>query len=117
MPSHRTSWENLYYKAWPKWRRPRPWRSNEESHVIRLCVYQWLTCRDRNRPSGRSWARQIGVSHTWVQKLARRYQSDPTEMLEESNRNSSPTFAELRRAREVTAQMRQQGKLRPARTP
>ncbi len=114
MPSLRTSMENLYYKAWPKWRPPRPWRSLEEAFLIKRLVFLWLTCRG-SRPSGRSWATQLGISHTWVQKLVRKFRADPAEMLEEMQRSGSPTFAELSRAREYTAQMRQEGKLRPQR--
>ena len=44
-------------RASKNWHSPRPWRSKDESRIIRRFVYQWLTCRDRNKPSGRSWAR------------------------------------------------------------
>src|SRR5215831_17522484 len=64
----------------PRYHPPRPWRSEQESEMIRRFTFQWLTCRDSNKPSGRSWARQLGVSHTWLQKLVREFQRNPDEM-------------------------------------
>ena len=53
----------------PRYHPPRPWRSKDEAYMIRRYVFLWWTCRDSNKPSGRSWARQLGISHTWLQKL------------------------------------------------
>jgi biotin operon repressor len=39
--------------------------------MVRRYVLLWLTCRDASRPSGRSWAKQLGISHTWLQKVVR----------------------------------------------
>ena len=113
MPSYESSMRNLA-KAKARWRPPRPWRSNQESQMIRQYVIQWLTCRDRNRPSGRSWARQLGVSHTWVQKLAREFQTDPSKMLR-LQRAGDPRSSELGRAQEYTRRMREEGQLRGSR--
>jgi len=55
----------------PRWHPPRPWRSKEEARMVRRYVLLWLTCRDASRPSGRSWAKQLGISHTWLQKVVR----------------------------------------------
>jgi hypothetical protein len=99
----------------PRYHPPRPWRSSEESRMVRRFVWQWLTCRDRNRPSARSWARQLGVSHTWVQKLVKQLQADPSEMQRETLRGGDPTLAQLTRARENSRQMRARGELRSAR--
>ena len=110
MPSHEASMQNLA-KAKAKWRQPRPLRSIQESQMIRRYVFQWLTCRDRSRPSGRAWARQLGVSHTWVQKLAREFQADPSKMWR-LQRAGDPRSAELGRAQEYTRQMRERGELR-----
>jgi hypothetical protein len=96
----------------PRYHPPRPWRSKEESRMIRRFVWQWLTCRDCSKPSARSWARQLGVSHTWVQKLVKQFQADPNEMQREALRESDPTLAQLSRARERTRQMRERGELR-----
>lgn len=114
MPSYESSVRNLI-KAMENWRRPRPWRSKEESRMIRRFIYLWHTCRDRNKPSGRSWARQLGISHTWLQRLIRRFQEDPDEVQREMIRYGDPTLSQLNRARESTRQMRDRGQLRPRR--
>jgi|ERR1700722_13823665 hypothetical protein len=98
--------------ASPRWHPPRPWRAKEESRMIRRFVYQWFTCRDRNKPSGRSWARQLGVSHTWLQKLVREFRQHPEETQREMSRNGDPTLTKLNRAREYTRRMRERGELR-----
>ena len=48
-----------------KWHAPRPWRSKEEGRMIRRYILWWVTCRDRNKPSSRDWAKQLGISHQW----------------------------------------------------
>jgi len=78
--------------------------------MIRRFVFQWFTCRDRNRPSGRAWARALDVSHTWLQKLVRGFVTDPSEMRRLAT--SDPKAAELTRAQEETRQMRERGELR-----
>jgi hypothetical protein len=114
MPSYESSMRNLA-KANARWRPPRPWRSSQESQMIRRYVFQWLTCRDCRSPSGRSWARQLGVSHTWLQKLVRQFRTDPSEMYREARRCGEPAYAQLTRAREYTRRMREQGELRGSR--
>lgn len=99
----------------PRWYPPRPWRSKEESLIIRRYAFYWFTCRDRNKPSGRSWARQLGISHTWLQKLVREFTADPTEMLELQRYQGDPRLTELSRAREDSQDMRERGELRPLR--
>jgi hypothetical protein len=98
----------------PRWNPPRPWRAKEESRMIRRYVYLWLTSRDLNKPSGRSWAKQLGVSHTWLQKLVREFQEYPDETQREMGRYGDPTLALLDRAREYTRRMRERGELRPS---
>jgi hypothetical protein len=78
MPSYDSSMRNLA-KARAVWRRPRRWCSSDEARMIRRYVFQWLTARGK-KPSGRTWARQLGISHTWLQKLVRKFQADPNEM-------------------------------------
>jgi hypothetical protein len=65
-------------RASTRWHPPRPWRSREEGLklMVRRLVFWWLTCRERNRPSGRAWARQLGVSHTWLQKVVQELKAD-----------------------------------------
>jgi hypothetical protein len=107
MPSYESSMRNLA-RAREKGRPPRPWRSSQESHMIQRYIFYWLTCRG-NRPSGRAWARALGVSHTWLQKLVRRFAADPSEM---SRLRGDPQLADLGRAQEYTRQMRERGELR-----
>jgi hypothetical protein len=110
MPSYESSMRNLA-KAQARGRPPRPWRSNQESRIIRRFVFQWFTCRG-SRPSGRAWARQLGVSHTWLQKLVREFAADPTKMWRLQATNGDPQFSELSRAREYTRHMGERGELR-----
>jgi hypothetical protein len=35
--------------------------------MIRRFAFQWFT--GGRKPSGREWARQLGIGHTWLQKL------------------------------------------------
>ena len=99
-------------KAQEKWRPPRPLRSGEESYMIRRYVFWWLTCRDPSRPSGREWARQLGISHTWLQKLVREFTADPSEMWQLQAAEGEPKFTELSQAREYSSEMKERGKLR-----
>jgi hypothetical protein len=90
---------------------PRPWRSEEEGLMIRRLVLWWFTCVDSNRPSGRAWARELGVSHTWLQKLVREFRADPSEVRRLQS-YGDPTSEQLSRALEYTRQMRECGELR-----
>ena len=99
----------------PRYHPPRPWRSKEESHMIRRFAWQWFTCRDRNRPSARNWARQLGISHVWLLKLVRGFTANPSKMQEEVRRCGDTTLAQLAHAKERTQEMRMRGELRPHR--
>ena len=48
--------------------------------MIRRFVFWWFTGRG-SKPSGRAWAKQLGISHTWLQKLVWKFGADPNEML------------------------------------
>jgi hypothetical protein len=85
--------------------------ASDESRMIRRFAFLWRTGRG-SKPSGRAWAKQPGISHTWVQKLVRQFQADPTEMYRDVRRCGDPTFAQLTRARECTQRLREQGELR-----
>ena len=113
MPSYESSMRNLA-KAQANGRPPRPWRSSDESRMIRRYVFQWLTCRG-SKPSGRAWARDLGISHTWLQKLVRRFREDPSQILREVRRCGDPKFEQLSRAQENKWQMRERGELRSSR--
>ena len=98
-----------------RYRRLLPWRSKEESEIIRRFVFQWFTCRDRSRPSGRDWARQLWISHTWLQKLVRGFEEDPDEMWRLQVAYGDPSLDQLSRARDYTQELRKEGKVRPSR--
>lgn len=115
MPSYEASMRNLARaRASKRWHPPRLWRSKQEAGEIRRWVFQWLTCRDRSRPSGRAWARELGVSHTWVQRLVREFAADPTAV-RRLQAYGEPTLSQLNRAKEYTRQMRERGELRVSR--
>jgi hypothetical protein len=80
--------------------------------MIRRFVFQWLTSRDRNRPSGRAWARKLGISHTWLQKLVREFTADPNKMWRLQRLKGDPRFADFTRAQEYSRQMGERGELR-----
>jgi len=79
--------------------------------MIRRYVLVWLTCRDASRPSGRNWAKQLGISHCWLQKLVREFRRDPSK-LRRIEAYGYPTLEQLSRAQEHTRRMRVRGELR-----
>lgn len=79
--------------------------------MVRRFAFQWFTCRDSTRPSGRAWARALGVSHTWLQKLVQEFTQDPREMWRQQAAEGDPQFAKLSRAQEYTRQMKERGEL------
>lgn len=91
---------------------PRPWRSKEESLMIRRFVLWWLTSRDERRPSARSWAQQLGISHVWLLKVVRALKEDPEEV-QRLQAYGDPTLAQLSLARQYTREMEDRGELRP----
>jgi hypothetical protein len=74
--------------------------------MVRRYVFWWFTCRDRNKPSGRDWARQLGISHTWLQRLVREFRQDGDEMWQRQVAFGDPMFDQLSRAREYTQELR-----------
>ena len=62
--------------------------------MIRRFAFWWFICRDRNKPSGRDWARQLGISHTWLQKLIRKFEQDADEMWRLQVAYGDPTVRE-----------------------
>ena len=99
----------------PRYHPPRPWRSTDESYMIRRYAFWWWTSRDSNKPSARSWARQLGISHTWLQKLVREFQRNPDEMWRQQLTEGDPKLTDLGEAQECSREMRQRGELRPLR--
>jgi hypothetical protein len=110
MPSYESSMRNLE-KARAVGRPPRPWRCSGESRMIRRYVFLWHTGRGK-KPSGRAWARDLGISHTWLQKLVREFTADSSKMWRLQAANGDPQFKDLIRAREYSRQMRERGELR-----
>jgi hypothetical protein len=90
---------------------PRPWRSPQEMLIVRRLALQWWTCRDRNKPSARGWAREVGISHVWLLKLVRKFEEDPAEVRRLAA-YGDPTLAQRSRAQEYTRRMRERGELR-----
>jgi hypothetical protein len=100
MPSPESSRWNLE-KAKANWRRPRPWRREQERRTIRCLVWQWFIYRGPGKWSARAVGRRLGVSHTYVQKLVREFARDPAKMLREERERAFDvaTFEELSEAR------------------
>ena len=116
MPSREASLRNLVKaRNSPRWRPPRPWRSKEESEIVRRYAFWWFTCRDPRRPSCRDWARQLGISHTWLLKLIKTFEADPDEMWQLQVDSGGPTLSQLDEARERTQELRRLGGLHPRR--
>jgi hypothetical protein len=82
--------------------------------MIRRFVLYWLTCLDSGRPSARSWAQQLGISHVWLLKVVRGLKEDPSEV-RRLQAYGDPKFAELLHARECTQEMKERGELRSSR--
>ena len=92
-------------------RAPLPWRSGLESQIIEQLVWQWWLSPDPRWPAYRV-ARLLGVSHTWVNKLAKRFQSDPARFRRRYFPFAPATLEKLDRARQETLWRRRHGWLR-----
>jgi len=109
-----TSMENLRKAfASKRYHPPRPWRSPEEALMIRRYALQWHTCRD-HRPSARAWARELGITHVWLLKLVRKFETDPGEV-SRLQAYGDPTVEQISRAKQYTEKMRARGELRSPR--
>lgn len=69
------------------------------------------------RRAGKPWAklrvaRLLGVSHTWVNKLVKRFEADPDRMRRRMAGLKPATLEKLERAREETRRQREMGWLR-----
>ena len=116
-------------------RAPLPWRSGLESRIIEQLVWQWWTLEvggrklevgnSRRASEGEAlrykgkqpWAkyrvaRFLGVSHTWVNKLVKRFEADPDRMRRKMAAFAPASFEKLERAREETRRQRERGWLR-----
>lgn len=97
-------------KAKAHWRAPRPWRSYQETRLIRGLVWQWCVSGVTGEPrcAGRALARWLGVSHTYIQKLSRIFSAGSTSGV----RLERVTPEDLRGAREETRKLSERGALR-----
>ncbi len=116
-------------------REPLRWRSGLESRIIEQLVWQWWVesrveareVREAGHPpagkplakasAGRPWAKQrvarfLDVSHTWVNKLVKRFEADPDRMRRRMAACGPASFEKLERAREETRRQRKFGWLR-----
>lgn len=109
MPSPEASRLNLE-KARSHWRPPKPWRSVQETRLIRLAVWGWYSREQRG--SLRKLARQLGISHTYAEHLIREFETNPKDVLAQERLFGRPTEARLRHAQDRTEQMRSAGLLR-----
>jgi hypothetical protein len=91
---------------------PRPWRCSRETHLIRRLAYQWWKRPDCSQ---REIARQLGISHTQVQRLVGKFKANPAAAERVEHNLGPATFDALRLAKEVTEQWRAKGWLRPRR--
>src|SRR6516225_8747941 len=78
----------------PNCQPPRPCRSAEESHMIRRYVFLWFTAAG-DKPSGRTWAKQLGISCTWLWKLVREFRKDPSDMWRMQAAEVDPRLTDL----------------------
>ncbi|HVA16201.1 MAG TPA: hypothetical protein VMV59_00660 [Candidatus Dormibacteraeota bacterium] len=112
MPSHEVSLRNLQ-KARAAWSHPaRPWRSFQESRLIERLAWQWFNAGDARQWSERAVARWLGVSHTYVQKLVRKFRAEPEKMRSTQAAFGPATFEQLNSGREFTRQAKERGYLR-----
>jgi len=112
MPSREASLRNLE-RARAAWSHPpRPWRSYKESRVIEQLVWQWFNDCAPRKWSERAVARWLGVSHTYVQKLVRKFKADPDRIRRIQASLGPATFEKAERAREFTRRDRERGDLR-----
>ena len=101
----------------PRFHPPRPWRSRQESDAIKRLVWRWYSHNGpgATKESGRAVARHLGVSHTYIQKLCREFDIDPSEMQERDRyegREVEVMLKELECAHRCTQEMRERGELR-----
>jgi hypothetical protein len=110
MPSPATSRRNLE-KAKKCWRAPLPWRDVRETRLIKALAWRWYRFKEPNC-AGREIARLLGVSHTYIQKLAREFESDARNIVRQERAYGPATFAQLHRAHEESTRLRERGWLR-----
>ena len=93
-------------------RPPLPWRSGLESQVIEQLVWQWWRSSELPKWPVYRVARLLGVSRTWIDKLVKRFRSDPDRFRRRYAPFPPATLDKLQRARQETLRQRQLGWLR-----
>jgi hypothetical protein len=93
VPSPNASRRNLE-KARERWRAPRPWRSEQETRVIKQIVARWLLDRMAHC-SGRKLAQRLGVSQAYLWKLSHRLVAEPDAMFRLAREQASRASHEL----------------------
>jgi hypothetical protein len=93
-------------------REPLRWRSGVESRLIEQLVWQWWNSREARKWAKQRVARFLGVSHTWVNKLVKRFEADPERARRRNGAFTPASFEKLERAREETRRQREYGWLR-----
>jgi hypothetical protein len=79
--------------------------------MVRRLALWWWTCCDSSRPSARAWAKQLGITHVWLLRLVRKFETDPGEV-RRLQAYGYPTPEQHDRAKECTKRMRNRGELR-----
>jgi hypothetical protein len=69
-------------------------RETESAHAPATRVLMVYLPRPQ-KPFGRSWAKQLGVSHTRLQSLVRQFQEDSSEMWQLQAAAGDPHFSDL----------------------
>jgi hypothetical protein len=82
--------------------------------MIRRYVFLWFTAAG-DKPSGRTWAKQLGISCTWLWKLVREFRKDPSDMWRMQAAEVDPRLTDLVAAQQRSRELRQRGELRPLR--
>jgi transcriptional regulator with XRE-family HTH domain len=93
VPSPNASRRNLE-KARERWRAPRPWRSEQETRVIKQIVGRWLLDR-MSHCSRRKLAQRLGVSQAYLWKLSHRLVADPDTMFRLAQQQARRASQEL----------------------
>jgi len=84
--------------------------------LIKALAWRWYKMKEP-QCGGRQIARWLGVSHTYIQKLVREFNGDMRNIVQQQRAYRLPTFADLARAQEASAQLRKLGWLRRSSKP
>ena len=111
--SREVALENIK-KAQEKWKPPKRWRSPEESHLLRMFIWQWLLGRGPHC-SKHALARWLSFNRFYISILKKKLPMDEAAYLREVARTGVPTLEALERARQKSRWMRDENLLRTQR--